>query len=91
MSALQLFLRLRNKKADGNLNELAARWFVTYEENISVHAKRETVERQSLIDYLSKLAIIPTFKIPDTYTISDGWLKESNMSEWPANYMHDIT
>ena len=91
MSALQLFLSLRNKKADGTFDELAARSFVTYEENISVDAKRETVERQSLIDYTSKLALTPTFTIPDPFTISDGWLNESNMSEWPAIHMHDIT
>ena len=52
---------------------------------------REILERQNLIDYTSKLGITPTFIVPDPFTITEGWLNEKFMSQWPSTHMHDIT
>lgn len=65
------------------------RAFIAWEEQIPVSVDKEHEERQRIQEYKIKLNIEDTV-LPDPFTLTDGWLNESQKTLWPNLYFIDI-
>ncbi|KAH3817671.1 uncharacterized protein LOC127882165 [Dreissena polymorpha] len=91
VNALRVYLSLRKKSITGNFDEIAARAFIAWEENIAVDLVAEQQQMQLLAEYKAKLNIDGEI-IEDPMTVSKGWLSEKvGMSKWPSLYIGDIS
>ena len=89
--ALKTFLHIRSKSTEGSYDELAARAFVVYEENIDIDVIKEALERKNLKEYKDKLHLGNDVTLPDPYDIRTGWLNEEAMNFWPTINFCDIS
>ena len=89
--ALLSFLSLRKKNLNGSNDELIARAFSCYEENVDVDPTMEHRARIELEEYEKKLKLDGDV-LPDPLDISvKGWLGEvDGMKSWPKIYLSDI-
>lgn len=90
-NSLKAFLSVRNKSVEGTSEELSARAFAAWEENIRVDGDAEHRLRANLAEYKAKLTIDGVV-IPDPFGLQDGWLDESddNRKHWPQIFFSDI-
>ncbi|XP_052261521.1 uncharacterized protein LOC127865652 [Dreissena polymorpha] len=90
MHALKVFLSHRNRSVNGTFDELSARAFCVWEENLPVNEKAEQAEQRLLDEYKRKLEVEGEV-IPDPFALSSGWKGEgAGMSLWPSVYVTDI-
>ncbi|XP_057303348.1 uncharacterized protein LOC130640806 [Hydractinia symbiolongicarpus] len=89
-NALKSFLHVRNKITDGSFEELTARAYAAWCDNIDVDPELEQRERDVLEEYRSKLTLKDTV-FDDPLVLKDGWIGEhskSGINSWPSlNYL----
>ncbi|WAR01053.1 hypothetical protein MAR_025425 [Mya arenaria] len=83
LHVIKVYLSRRKKPVDGNLDELSARAFCAWEENLPVDANAELAEHRLQHKYKAKLN--PGGEvIPDPFSLTSGWKCEKDgLATWP--------
>ncbi|XP_052777885.1 uncharacterized protein LOC128215218 [Mya arenaria] len=90
LHAIKVYLSRRKKPVDGNLDELSARAFCAWEENLPVDANAELAEHRLQHEYKAKLNPGDEV-IPDPFSLTSGWKCEKDgLATWPSVYITDI-
>ncbi|XP_045161885.2 uncharacterized protein LOC123526703 [Mercenaria mercenaria] len=89
--ALKVFLSHRKRSVNGTFDELSARAFCVWEENLPVDEKAEQAEQRLLQEYKAKLHVDKEV-VPDPFSLKVGWKGEkTGMRLWPPVYITDIS
>ena len=91
VNALKDFLRARSLKVTGRKDELVAKVFAAYEQQVPV--AEDSAERLAKVDSeIKHLLEIPEGTLPNPLAVSDGWIGElEGMELWPKILLSDIT
>ena len=87
---LKSYLRLRGLKVSGRRDELIARCFAAWENNVPTIKTAEESEHDLGLEYTSKLKI-GSVSVPDPEQLKEGWLSENDgIKFWPNTLYPDI-
>ena len=68
---------------------LSYRCYAAWEDGLEVDSSYEHKMRSNLEEYRCKLCVAGVV-LPDPFTVTEGWVGESEMKNWPSLYFSDI-